>query len=80
MRPNLDRELVEVSQLRPSQEQIILASANSTTPLTLSGEGLIPILVQGGIAVAVIIAMSYFCQILLKSIAQLIKDQNEKKK
>jgi hypothetical protein len=80
MKQNQDCELVESLQLGQSKDQCILVSANATVSPTMPGEGIIPVLIQGGVAVAVILAMSCFCQILLKSIAQLIKDQNEKKK
>lgn len=80
MRPYQGCELVDSSQLRQSEDQCILVSDNATVSSTMPGDALISMLVQGGVAVAVIVAMSYFCQILLKSIAQLVKDQNQKKK
>jgi hypothetical protein len=80
MRPNQKCELVNSLQPKQSEEECILVSANSTAPPPLLVEGFIPILVQGGVAVAVIFAMSYFCQILLKSITQLIRDQSQKNK
>jgi hypothetical protein len=79
MEPNQDCELIDSSQLAQAQKQCFLVSANANVSPPMSGD-LISILLQGGIAVAVIVAMSYFCQMLLKSIAQLIKDQNQKKK
>lgn len=80
MKPYQDCELVDSSQLRQSQDQCILVSDNATVSSPMPGDTLISMLVQGGVAVAVIVAMSYFCQILLKSIAHLVKDQNQKKK
>lgn len=79
MKPNRDCELIDSSQLGQSEEQCFLVSANATAPPTMPGETLISILVQGGVAIAVIVAMSYFCQILLKSIAQLIKENQKNK-
>jgi hypothetical protein len=39
-----------------------------------------PLLMYGGVAVAVIIAMAYFSQTLLNSITQLTKTLNKKRK
>lgn len=80
MKPYQDCKLVDSSQLRQSEDQCILVSDNATVSSKMPGDALISMLVQGGVAVAVIVAMSYFCQILLKSIAHLVKDQNQKKK
>ena len=60
------------------QQQRILVSSNPPTPLPPVVS--IPILMYGGIAVAVIISMSYFSQIQLKLITKLIKTLNKKTK
>ena len=54
-------------------DQIILITPNPTnTPP--GGDGLIPKpLVDGGVAVAVIIAITYFTQKLLKSVVEVMK-------
>lgn len=80
MRPNQGCELTDSSQLGQLEDQCTLVFANSTPSLPIAGDSLIPVLIQGGVAVAVILAMSFFCQILLKAIAQLIQDQNQKHK
>jgi len=61
--------------------QVILVSkapTNSATPPETGG--LMPLLMYGGVAVAVIFAMAYFSQNLLNSITQLIKTLNKKRK
>ena len=64
-----------------SSKQVILVSTaptDSATPPETGG--LMPLLMYGGVAVAVIIAMAYFSQTLLNSITQLTKTQNKKRK
>ncbi|MEW6498504.1 MAG: hypothetical protein AB1589_39300 [Cyanobacteriota bacterium] len=55
-----------------------------TTPTDSSAPpatgGLTPLLMYGGVAVAIIIAMAYYSQTLLKSIADLVKALNKKTK
>ena len=63
-----------------STEPVILTSANPTQPPASLPEDLIPIMSYGGVAIAVIIAMAYFSQIQLESIAKLFKDMNKKHK
>ena len=54
-------------------DQFILITPNPTD-IPPGGDGLIPKpLVDGGVAVAVIIAMTYFTQKLLKSVVELSK-------
>ncbi|BAY19580.1 hypothetical protein NIES21_54430 [Anabaenopsis circularis NIES-21] len=63
------------------KHQGILISSNPTDPpIPPPPIALIPILMYGGIAVAVIISMSYFSQIQLKLITELIKTLNKKTK
>ncbi|MBH8565063.1 hypothetical protein I8748_23240 [Nostoc sp. CENA67] len=78
----LNQGCIAVNSLQSGQfeDQTILVSANPTNSSPMAGESIIPVLMQGGVAVAVILAMSYFCNILLKSMAQLIKDANQKHK
>jgi len=63
-----------------STEQVIPVSANPTQPPASVGGDLNPILSYGGVAVAVIIVMAYFSQILLESITKLFKATNKKNK
>jgi hypothetical protein len=57
---------------RSTDQVIIVAPAQTDIPP--GGDGLIPKpLVDGGVAVAVIIAMTYFSQKLLKSVVEVIK-------
>ncbi|HEY9873370.1 MAG TPA: hypothetical protein V6D12_08025 [Candidatus Obscuribacterales bacterium] len=63
-----------------STEQVIPVSANPNQSPASVGGGLTPILIYGGVAVAVIIAMAYFSQILLESITKLFKATNKKNK
>jgi len=71
-----------------SNHQIILVSYStndlSTNTSNLvdpsSNSGLISLLMYGGVAVAVIVAMAYFSQVQLKSITELVKGLNKKVK
>ena len=61
--------------------QVILVSTaptDSATPPETGG--FMPLLMYGGVAVAVIIAMAYFSQTLLNSITELTKTLNKKRK
>ncbi|MEH1894424.1 MAG: hypothetical protein V7K94_03710 [Nostoc sp.] len=60
------------------KQQGMLVSSDPPTPLPPVVS--IPILMYGGIAVAVIISMGYFSQIQLKLITELIKTLNKKTK
>jgi len=64
-----------------STKQVILVSTaptDSATPPETGG--FMPLLMYGGVAVAVIIAMAYFSQTLLNSITELTKTLNKKRK
>jgi hypothetical protein len=63
-----------------STEQVIPVSANPNQPPASVGGGFNPILIYGGVAVAVIIAMAYFSQIQLESITKLFKAMSKKTK
>ncbi|NES24254.1 MAG: hypothetical protein F6K41_36415 [Symploca sp. SIO3E6] len=72
----LHRELTTLQPKTPPKQIILIASnaANpSDSPTPNSTENLEPMLMYGGVAVAVIIAIAYFSQIQLKSINKLIK-------
>ena len=61
--------------------QVILVSTaptDSATPPETGG--FMPLLMYGGVAVAVIFAMAYFSQTLLNSITELTKTLNKKRK
>ncbi|WP_293349505.1 MULTISPECIES: hypothetical protein [unclassified Microcoleus] len=64
-----------------STNKVILVST-ATTDATKppETEGFMPLLMYGGVAVAVIFAMAYFSQTLLSSITQLTKTLNKKHK
>ncbi|MEA5549459.1 hypothetical protein VB713_00435 [Anabaena cylindrica UHCC 0172] len=59
---------------------ILMASAANQSPQPLEIGGFVPLLMYGGVAVAVILAMSYFSQIQLQAIANLFKTVNKKQK
>jgi hypothetical protein len=71
-----------------SNNQIILVSYStgelptSTSNIAdpSSGGGLLSLVMYGGVAVAVIVAMAYFSQVQLKSITELVKGLNNKVK
>ncbi|MEG4036360.1 hypothetical protein QUA03_21305 [Microcoleus sp. S36b_A4] len=64
-----------------STNQVILVSTTPTDAATPPETGgFMPLLMYGGVAVAVIIAMAYFSQTLLNSITQLTKTLNKKHK
>ena len=64
-----------------STKQVILVSTAPTDAATPpENGGFMPLLMYGGVAVAVIIAMAYFSQTLLNSITQLTKTLNKKRK
>lgn len=59
--------------------QGMIVSSNATdAPTPMPPAASIPILMYGGIAVAVIAAMTYFSQIQLKLITELIKTLSKK--
>lgn len=65
--------------VKVEKQQGLLVSSNLTNPPTpLPPAVSIPILMYGGIAVALILSMSYFSQIQLKLITELIKTLNRK--
>jgi hypothetical protein len=64
-----------------STNQVILVSTaptDSATPPETGG--FMPLLMYGGVAVAVIIAMAFFSETLLNSITELTKTLNKKRK
>ncbi|MEQ8755099.1 MAG: hypothetical protein RID09_16505 [Coleofasciculus sp. G1-WW12-02] len=64
-----------------NKEQVILVTATSPEPpLPPESGNISSLMVYGGIAVAVILAMAYFSQIQLKSIAELLKTVNKPRK
>ncbi|WP_339377523.1 hypothetical protein [Calothrix sp. NIES-2100] len=68
-----------VNKLEKHQGMIV--SSNPTdAPAPMPPAASIPIFMYGGIAVAVIISMTYFSQIQLKLITELIKTLNKKKR
>jgi hypothetical protein len=64
-----------------STKQVILVSTAPTDAATPPETGgFMPLLMYGGVAVAVIIAMAYFSKTLLNSITELTKTLNKKRK
>ncbi len=67
--------------MRPAHQeqaqQVILASldstGNSALPQDLQSGSFVPMLMYGGVAVAVILAMAYFSQIQLKGLVGLLR-------
>ncbi len=59
--------------MKPQNHQITSIPSNST--LSSRSLDITTTLVYGGVAVATIIAMSYFCHILLKGIKDLLNDK-----
>ncbi|MEL6579549.1 MAG: hypothetical protein AAFQ14_07350 [Cyanobacteria bacterium J06621_12] len=76
-------ENVKLNHNLPSNQvdqQLILVSSVTPNKLPLSSTSpLIPVLMYGGVSVAVIIAMTYFSRIQLQSIAELLKTLKKKK-
>ena len=76
-------ELTALQPKAPPKQVALVASnaSNPSDPPTLSSTGsLVPVLMYGGVAVAVIIAIAYFSRIQLKSINELIKTVKKKTK
>ncbi|NEQ68753.1 MAG: hypothetical protein F6K21_25280 [Symploca sp. SIO2D2] len=77
----------ELTALQPEalpKTVIVVASnasnpANQTIPFNTGGL-VVPVLMYGGVAVAVIIAIAYFSQVQLKSINELMKTVKKKSK
>ena len=64
-----------------STNQVILVSTAPTDAATPPETGgFMPLLMYGGVAVAVIFAMAYFSRTLLNSITELTKTLNKKRK
>ncbi|MEQ9667756.1 hypothetical protein [Coleofasciculus sp. G2-EDA-02] len=64
-----------------NKEQVILVTATPPEPpLPPESGNISSLMVYGGIAVAVILAMAYFSQSQLKSIAELLKTVNKPRK
>jgi len=63
---------------------VIVVASNASNPanptIPFNTEGLVPVLMYGGVAVAVIIAIAYFSQVQLKSINELMKTVKKKSK
>ena len=59
---------------------IVVSTAPTDSATPPETGGLMPLLMYGGVAVAVIIAMAYFSQTLLNSITELTKTLNKKRK
>ncbi|NEO98652.1 MAG: hypothetical protein F6K58_08220 [Symploca sp. SIO2E9] len=68
--------------MNPTQVEIVLVSTNSTQSLPDDSQGLLNSnnLVNGGVAIVVILAMTYFSKTLIKSIADLLAVWNQKKR
>ncbi|NES18954.1 MAG: hypothetical protein F6K41_08505 [Symploca sp. SIO3E6] len=68
--------------MRPKPVVVVASNdpnpADPTTPFGTGG--LLPVLMYGGVAVAVIIAIAYFSQIQLKSINKLMRTVKKKTK
>lgn len=59
-------------------KQIILVSPTAAeNPVTSDVGGFVPLIVNGGIAVVVIVALAYFSQTQLKAIAHLFTNMNK---
>ncbi|MBD2776765.1 hypothetical protein [Iningainema tapete] len=61
-------------------KQVILVATTRADAPTPEAGGFIPLMMYGGVGVAVIIAMTYFSGTLLHAIADLIKIVNKNKK
>jgi hypothetical protein len=59
---------------------LLVATTPNPSPQIPEFGGFVPLLMYGGVAVAVILAMAYFSQTQLKAIAHLINTTNKKKK
>ena len=63
-----------------TKEVILVSTAPTDSATPPETGGFMPLLMNGGVAVAVIIAMAYFSQTLLNSITELTKTLNKKRK
>lgn len=73
--------LTEAEQATSTEQiQVIPASSNPTQPPLPPVGGLIPMLIYGGVAVAVIVAMTWYSQALLEKIDRLVKTLTRKTK
>ncbi|NET60666.1 MAG: hypothetical protein F6K47_32355 [Symploca sp. SIO2E6] len=73
----------ELTPLQPkaTPKQVILVASNPSDSANLNGTGtLLPVLMYGGVAVAVIIAITYFSKSQLKSVNELMKTVRKKAK
>lgn len=61
-------------------KQVVLVATNPTESPAQPEGGLNPLLVYGGVSVAVIFALAYFSQTLLDAIAKLFKTTNKQNK
>ncbi|HLO86898.1 MAG TPA: hypothetical protein VK203_18115 [Nostocaceae cyanobacterium] len=59
---------------------ILVATAANQSPQPLEIGGFVPLLMYGGVAVAVILALAYFSKTLLEAIAHLFQTFNKKLK
>ncbi|NER25453.1 MAG: hypothetical protein F6J96_33125 [Symploca sp. SIO1C2] len=76
----------ELTALQPEAlpKPVIVVASNTSNPanpsIPFNTGGLVPVLMYGGVAVAVIIAIAYFSQVQLKSINKLMKTVKKKNK
>jgi hypothetical protein len=63
-----------------TKQVILVSTAPTDSARPPETGGFMPLLMYGGVAVAVIFAMAYFSQTLLNSITELTKTLNKKRK
>ncbi|NEO31711.1 MAG: hypothetical protein F6K36_15000 [Symploca sp. SIO3C6] len=68
--------------MNPTEVKIVLVSTNPTKSLPDDFQGSLNSnnLVDGGVVILAILAMTYFSKTLIKSIADLLKVSNQKKR
>lgn len=67
-------------KLPKTQEQIIIASNPTASPLPITVETLKVLIVYGGVSVATILAMTFFVFIFLEGLRRMLPSSNQQQK
>ena len=69
---------IAMSEFYPKSNYQIVSAKGSAQSTPTNNPNFSPLLIYGGVAVAVIIALTYYNQVLLKSISKLISTKRKK--